>query len=482
MKKNNFTTDDHKYLQVADGLEKMIAEDVLRIGDKLPSVRMLSEEYGISMGTAFQAYYHLEGRGLIESRPKSGYYVRFNHNRFRELPDCIEPKPLSHEVSVKEMITSIYGDIVAEDVINFALAVPDPSLIPSAKINKSVLHALRNSKNHCITYEHTQGNAELRQQIAKLSLNWGGKVKPNEIVVTGGCLEAVMLCIKAVTKHGDTVAVECPTYFGIYQSIESLGLKVVEIPSDPSAGIDLNALQKAIKKYTIKACVAVPNFNNPLGTCMTDENKKKLVELVTGNNIPLIEDDTYGELFFGKSRPRACKYYDTKGLVMYCSSLSKSLAPGYRIGWTIPGKFVDDVKQLKRVQNISSPSLTQAAMAHYLKNGRYEYHLKNLRKALHTQSLRYMQALIQYFPADTKISRPAGGFTFWVELNPKVDSFKLRTEGMRHKISIVPGKIFSASIDYSNYIRISFGKPWSDDADYGLMMLGKIIKKMIGSV
>ena len=479
MKKNNFNTDDHLYMQVADGLEKMIAEEVLRIGDKLPSVRLLSEEYGISMGTAFQAYYHLEGRGLIESRPKSGYYVRFNHQRFPKLPDQVKPDTGSHEVSVKDMITSIYSDIVATDVINFAIAVPDASLIPAAKINKSVVYALRNTKGHCINYEHTQGSTELRQQIAKLSFNWGGKIKPDEVIITSGCLEAVMMCLKAVTSHGDTVAVECPTYFGIYQSIENLGLKVVEIPSDPTEGLDLLALQKAIKKNAIKACVVVPNFNNPLGTCMSDENKKKLVDIITQNNIPLIEDDIYGELFFGKSRPKACKYFDTKGMVMYCSSLSKSLAPGYRIGWTIPGKSFETVKQIKRIQNISSPSLTQAAMAHYLKNGRYEYHLKNLRKALHTQSLRYMQAIIQYFPADTKISRPAGGFTFWIELNEKVDSFKLRTEAMKHKISIVPGKIFSASIDYSNYIRISFGKPWSDDVDYGLMMLGKIIKKMV---
>lgn len=479
MKQNRFTTEDHKYIQVAEGLEKMIAEEVLRIGDKLPSVRMLSEKYGISMSTAFQAYYHLEGRGLIESRPKSGYYVRFNHQRFLELPDQVKPTALSHEVSVKEMIASIYSDIMAKDVINLALAVPDPSLVPAAKINKSVMYALRNTKDHCINYEHTQGNAELRQQVARLSLNWGGKIKPGEIVVTNGCLEAVMMCIKAVTNYGDTVAVECPTYFGIYQSIENLGLKVVEIPSDPSNGLDLESLQKAIKKYPVKACVAVPNFNNPLGTCMSDENKKKLVDIIAQHNIPLIEDDTYGELFFGKSRPKACKYFDTKGLVMYCSSLSKSLAPGYRIGWTIPGRYIEQVKQIKRVQNISSASLTQAAMAHYLKNGRYEYHLKNLRKALHTQSLRYMQAIIEYFPADTKISRPAGGFTFWIELNKKVDSFKLRTDAMKHKISIVPGKIFSASIDYSNYIRISFGKPWNDDIDYGLMMLGKLIRKMI---
>ena len=480
MRKSNFNGDDHLYLQVADGLEKMIADEVLRIGDKLPSVRVLSDEYGISMGTAFQAYYHLEGRGLIESRPKSGYYVRFNHRRFPDLPNTILPEVLSHDVSVKEMIESIYTDIAAKDVINFALAVPDPSLLPAAKLNKSVVYALRNTKDHCVNYEHTQGNIELRKEIAKLAFNWGGKVNPDEVIVTSGCLEAIMVCLKAVTKYGDTIAVECPTYFGINQSIESLGLKVVEISSDPVTGIDLAYLQKAIKKSKIKACVFVPSFNNPFGSCMPDDNKKKLVEIITAHNIPLIEDDIYGELYFGKSRPRTCKYYDTKGLVMYCSSLSKSLTPGYRIGWTIPGKFFEQVKQMKRIQNISSPTLTQAAMGHFLKHGRYEYHLKTLRKALHTQSLRYVQAIIKYFPTDTKVSRPHGGFILWLELNKKVNAFKLRTEAMRHNISIVPGKIFSASANYSNCIRISFGKPWSKDVDEGLMILGKLIKGMIG--
>ena len=479
MAKTKFNSDDHLYMQVSDGIEKMIAEEVLRIGDKLPSVRVLSDEYGISMGTAFQAYYHLEGRGLIESRPKSGYYVRFNHHRFPQLPDAVQQTAVSHDVSVKEMISSIYGDIAAPNVINLALAVPDISLLPAAKINKSVVYALRNSKDHCIGYEQTRGNPELRKQIAKLAFNWGGKVKPDDVIITSGCLDAISTCLKAVTRYGDTVAVESPTYFGIYQAIESLGLKVVEIPADATTGINLDQLQKAIKKFSIKACVVVPNFNNPLGSCMPEENKQKLVDIITRNNVPLIEDDIYGELYFGKTRPKPCKYYDTKGLVMHCSSLSKSLTPGYRIGWVIPGKFMDEVKQLKRIQNISCPTLTQAAMAHYLMHGRYEYHLKSLRKALHTQSLRYVQAIIKYFPGDTKVSRPTGGFILWLELNKKVDSFKLRTEAMKHNISIVPGKIFSAGINYSNFIRISFGKPWSDDVDYGLMMLGKLIKKMV---
>jgi DNA-binding transcriptional MocR family regulator len=478
MRSQKFSAEDHLYLQVAGALEKMIAEEILKIGEKLPSVRVLSEKNGISMGTAFQAYYHLEGKGLIESRPKSGYYVRFNHRRFLDVPRLSQPEPYSHEVSVKEMIDSIYQDITADKVINLALAVPDISLLPVAKLNKAVIQALRNDKDHCLGYEHTQGNIELRKQISRLAFNWGGKINPADVVVTSGCLEAVTMCLRAVTKPGDTVAVETPTYFGIYQTIESLGLKVVEIATDLSTGVNLAHLEKTIAKIAIKACVFVPNYNNPLGSCMPEENKRKLVELISRHNIPLIEDDIYGELYFGKTRPKTCKSFDKKGFVMHCSSLSKSLAPGYRIGWAIPGKFIDEVKQMKRIHNISCPTLTQIAMTNFLTNGRYEYHLKNLRRALHTQSLKYMQAIVDYFPSDTKVSRPTGGFIMWLELNKKIDAFKLRTEAMKHQIVFVPGKIFSSGSNYSNFIRLSFGKPWNYHIDHSLMILGKLIKKM----
>ena len=479
MGKSKFLADDHLYLQVADGIEKMIADDVLRIGDKLPSVRVLSEEYGISMGTAFQAYYYLEGKGLVESRPKSGYYVRFNHKRFPDLPKMAHPEPVSSDVSVVEMITEVYEDITASDLINFALAAPDVSLLPVAKLNKSVVHALRTNKNHCVGYEHMQGNPDLRKQIAKLSFNWGGKVRPEEVIITAGCMEALVLALRTVTKHGDTVAVERPAYFGLYQAIESLGLKVVEVSSDPVTGPDLDCLRKVIGKFPIKACVFVPNFNNPLGSLMPDEKKKELVDIITEHNIPLIEDDIYGELYFGKHRPKTCKTFDKKGLVIHCSSLSKSVAPGYRIGWILPGKFLEPVMRLKMMHTTSGATLTQVAMAHFLSIGRYEYHLKNMRKALHTQSMRYVQAIMQYFPPDTKISRPQGGFCLWVELNKKVNAYKLYIEAKKHNISVAPGQIFSASCNYCNCLRIGYGKPWNEDIDYGLMILGKLIKKMM---
>lgn len=471
---------EHKYLQIAEGIEQMIQQEVLRIGDKLPSVRVLSEENGISMGTAFQAYYHLEGKGLIEARPKSGYYVRFNNKRFPGKLTVVQPEPVLSDVSTQEMIANVYRNISAEDLINFSIAAPQVNLLPAARINKSVVHALRNSKYHCLNYEHTQGNEELRKQVARLSFNWGGKIEPGEIIITAGCMEAMVMCMKAVTVPGNAVAIESPTYFGIFQLLESLGLKAVEIPTDPVDGIDLHYLEKAIREFDIKACVFIPNFNNPLGSCMPDAKKKALVDLVTSFRIPLIEDDIYGELYFGKHRPRTCKSYDTEGWVMHCSSISKSLAPGYRIGWCIPGRFAEQVKNCKQVDTISGTTLTQVAMAHFLGIGRYEYHLKKLRSALHKQCLRYVQGIIDFFPEEVRLSRPTGGFVLWVEMPKKVNAYILYQEAMKYGISIAPGQIFSASGDFRHCIRLSYGHEWDADIEYGLKVLGGLVRKQMG--
>jgi DNA-binding transcriptional MocR family regulator len=478
MQKNKLSGADHLYLQIAGNLEQMIQNEILKIGDKLPSVRMLSDEYGISMGTAFQAYYYLEGKGLIESRPKSGYYVRFTQKRFPALPAAPKPDPLAGSISVDDMIAAVFKKLSATDITNLALAAPGIELLPLAKLNKSLVHAFRHSPTSCIQYEDVQGNPELRKQVARMAFNWGGKINGNDVVITAGCMEALSLSLQAVTKHGDTVAIETPTFFGIYQVMQSLGLHVIEIPTDAVTGIDLNYLEEAIKKSNIRACVFVPSFNNPLGCCMPDENKKALVELITKHRIPLIEDDIYGELYFGQHRPRCCKTYDTEGWVLYCASVSKSLAPGYRIGWSIPGRFKEDLIRLKMRHTISGVTITQHTMAHFLGIGRFDYHLKKLRTALHTQQLRYVQSILDHFPADTKISRPQGGFVLWLELNKKVNTFQLYQEAMKYQVSVAPGRIFSMRDRYSNYIRIGYGKPFGDEVERGIRIIGNLVKKM----
>jgi DNA-binding transcriptional MocR family regulator len=469
---------EHKYIEVADRIEALIEKQILKVGDKLLSVRALSKEQGISLSTAFQAYYSLESKGLIEARPQSGYYVKFSRNHILDLPKVCDPPDDAIPVSVDEMINNVYMDFNNERILSFSMGAPAAELLPAAKLNKAVMHALRESKTSCLHYEHVQGNVQLRRQIARQAFNWGGTPSEDDIVVTAGAVEAISLCVKAITKRGDAIAIESPTYFAIFQVMESHGLKVVEIPTDPVTGIDLEYLEQAIPRFDIKACLFVNNFNNPLGSCMPDEKKKQLVGMLAAREIPLIEDDIYGELYFGKTRPKTCKTFDRKGLVLHCASFSKSLAPGFRIGWAIPGRFKDRVISLKRMHTVSTNTLAQAAVANFLSNGRFELHLRHLRKALHTQSLRYLQAISEYFPEDTRVTRPQGGFTLWIEMNKKINAYKLHKRALKNNIGIAPGQIFSSQGRFENCFRISYGEPWSEAIGQGLQTLGRLMRDL----
>ena len=467
--------EDFLYVQIAERLGSQIHQLTLKTGEKLPSVRALSQEQGISLSTAYKAYVQLEIKGLVEARPKSGYYVRYTPARSFDEAKRERQVNVSEKLSLDEMIAMVHRNFSADSIVKLSVASPALSLLPQAKLNKSMMEAIRLSSNSCISYEGVQGNANLKTHIARQAFSWGGNILPDDVVTTQGCMEALVFCLRAVTRPGDTVAIESPTYFGIFSTVQSLGLKIIEIPTDPVDGLDLDFLAKAINKQQIKACLFVPTFSNPLGYCMSNEKKKKLVELLAKNEVPLIEDDIYGEMYFGKTRPRTCKSYDKKGLVMLCSSVSKTLAPGYRVGWCIPGKFKTQIINLKLKHSLSSASPTHAAIGHFFETGRYDLHMRNLRKALHTQCLRYTQAIAEYFPDDAKVSRPQGGYVLWIELNKKIDAFELYKQALVYKISISPGQIFSTDSRFTNFIRISFGIPYNDEIEQSLKTLGQLI-------
>jgi len=383
------------------------------------------------------------------------------------------------QVSVVEMIAMVYRNMSGDSVLSLSRSSPAIGLIPMAKLNKSMMEAIRKSPNGNTNYESLQGNIDMRKQIAKNAFNWGGQISEDDIVTTQGCMEALVFCLRAVTKPGDTVAIESPTYFGIFTIMMSLNLNVLEIPGDPKTGLDIAYLEQAMEKVTVNACLFVTNFSNPIGSCMPDERKHELVKLLAKKQVPLIEDDIYGEIYFGKSRPRTCKSYDKEGMVMLCSSVSKSLAPGYRVGWCIPGKFKEQILNLKLMHTISSATPTQAAIAHFFETGRYDLHMRNLRKALYTQCLHYMQGIAQYFPPDTKISQPQGGYALWIELNKSINAFELYQAAMAQNISIAPGQIFSTDARFTNFIRISFGRPYDDVLENSFKVLGELIRGMM---
>lgn len=467
--------DAYLYEQAADRIATLIDRGTLRPGERVPSVRRLSTQLRVSISTVLQAYFLLEDRGFIEARPQSGFYVKL---RPRDLPP--EPKPSNPslsatEVGVAELLAKVFQAARNPDFVPLATAIPSPGLLPTKQLNRIMAWVAGHQGEQGMNYDFPPGNEALRRQVARRSLDWGCSLSPDDIVTTCGTMEALNLCLRAVAKPGDTIAIESPTFYGILQA--SLGMRALEIPTHPRDGINLEALEYAIKKNKVKACLLVPNFNNPLGCCMSEGNKKELVEMLGRHEVPLIEDDIYGDIYFGATRPKAAKAFDKEGMVLLCSSFSKTIAPGYRVGWAAPGRFKSKVEHLKSMNTIATATLPQMAVARFLENGGYDRQLRKLRKALATQVQRVTLAIRQYFPEGTRVTRPAGGFVLWVELPKAVDSLELYRKALEKKISIAPGPIFSAKQKYQNFIRLSCGQPWSDTLEQALKTLGRLAGK-----
>ena len=469
-----------RYAELADRLESQIRNGAFRAGEKLPSIRGLRLQTGLSISTIYQAFIELEKRGMVEPRQKSGYFVKPLVQSLLPPPQAPHPHLGPRKVSISNLAFALIEAMGNPDILQLGGALIDTELLPLKEIGAIIkTFPLVHLKSNLSTYEHYLGNPDLRRQISQRMSTLCGPASSNRIVITNGCIEAVTLCLKAVTRSGDTVLVESPTFPWFLQVIEDLNLHALEIPTDPQSGVDLTVLEESIPKHNVKACILIANFNNPLGFVVPDDKKQKLVELLSSRNIPIIEDDIYGELHFSASRPLPLKAYDRKGLVLYCSSFSKSLAPGLRIGWVQPGKFLNRVKRFKLNQTISSPGLTQWGVAKYLSTGNYDRHLRRLRTHLKNQVSNTALAIARSFPRGTMISAPQGGLTLWVHLDKQIDSLILFRRALEKKIAVLPGIICASGDLYRNCIRISCGMPYTDRIDHGIRTLANIVKEMI---
>ncbi|WP_230978998.1 aminotransferase-like domain-containing protein [Flavobacterium supellecticarium] len=323
------------YQKIARTIAEQIQSETLQQGDKLPSIRSAQKLYNVSINTVKLAYLELESHSLIEPRPKSGYFVSQTSQRKLALPSVTRIKATEKKETAQDLVDKVFGTIANEDVTQFALGIPGKNFLPLAKLNKAIIKAVKDRDDSATSYEPVQGSEHLRREIAKWALVLEGKITEEDLVITSGAINAIYNGLMAVTKPDDAVAIETPAYFGVLRAIQLLGLRAIEVPTHPVLGVDLDALKEILPQ--VAACCFVTNFNNPMGFQMPDENKKELVRLITHYNVPLIEDDIYGNLFFGAERPKPCKYYDEAGLVMWCGSVSKSMAPGYRVGWVAPG-------------------------------------------------------------------------------------------------------------------------------------------------
>ena len=465
------------YIKIARLIEEQIHSDSLKTGDKIPSVRSAQKLYNVSLNTIKQAYLELESRSLIEARPKNGYYVSNSSQRKLDLPTVARIKASSKEQSPQDLVDKVFGAIANKDVTQFALGIPGRNFLPVAKLNKGIINAVRERNDGGTLYEPVQGNEQLRHEIAKWSLVLSGKITEDDLVITSGTMNAIFNALMAVTKPGDAVAVESPVYFGILQAIQVLGLRAIEVPTHPVYGVDLDELKKILPG--VSACCFVTNFNNPMGFLMPEENKKALVKLITQYNVPLIEDDLYGNLYFGSERPKPCKFYDEAGLVIWCASVSKSMAPGYRVGWVAPGQFKEKIIRQKIAQTVCTPSLYSDVIAHFMKYGRFDHHLRNFRNKLFANYLQIQRAVEDYFPDNTKVSQPKGGFMLWLELDKGICTEDLYDLAWKRNMNFAPGRMFTQHNQYNNCMRLNYAMEWTERVENDLKILGKLVKNSI---
>jgi DNA-binding transcriptional MocR family regulator len=464
--------DTYLYRQVIDLINENIDSGTLRSGDRLPSLRKMSQSAGVSIPTVRQAYIELERQRRIESRPQSGFYVRP-----KAANDMVSPAPTSSgrpaALNCRSLMERVYDGINDPTLVPLGIANPCMAKPAAKSLHRAMKRVMARSEERSLGYSSTQGEPALRRQIAYHYLDSiGVQVEPDHITVTNGGQEALLLALRAVAKAGDVVAVETPTYHGMLELIDSLGMLAIEIETCPEEGVTLSELRRTLEKHDVSVCMFATTLGNPLGVTMPERDRRKLVDILDEFDVTLIEDDVYGDLRFDGIRPVPAQFLRPSDRIITCGSFSKTAAPGYRIGWVVSEQHVDSVARLKRAFSCSSGLLQQLTLADFLASGDYARHLKTLRPILKRNADRMSALVAEHFPAETRTSRPVGASVLWLELPDSIDAIQLFDDAIAAGISMAPGRIFSASNRYTNFIRLSYGHPWSEKTEEAMRWLG----------
>ncbi|HRD91678.1 MAG TPA: PLP-dependent aminotransferase family protein [Accumulibacter sp.] len=464
-----------RYERLAEDLSGIIVTGNLRPGERLPSVRRLSRERRLSVSTVLQALRQLEDRGLVEARPQSGYFVRHAPARLAQ-PNVRSTPEEAVPVDVSQRLMRVLQTGIKPGVAPLGAALPSSTLLPLAALQRLYGGVVRRHPQLLEGGSHINiDEAALVRQLVLRSVGWAGPLAAREFVITNSCTEALAVCLRAVTSPGDTVAVESPAYYLMLQLLEILGLKALEIPTDPRTGVSIEALDLATREGQVAACLLVPNASNPLGSIMPDEHKQRLARLTAERGVAVIEDDIYGDLYFGDTPPRTIKAFDKAGNVMLCSSFSKCLSPALRIGFVAAGRYRRQVALQKTVTSGGTNPVTQQVLAEYLESGSYDRHMRGLRRAYAHQVEAMRAAVARHFPPATRITQPQGGFVLWVELPEKVDTTALYDRAIAAGVAYVPGELFSASGMYRNCLRLNCGNPHTPEIEDAVRRLGALM-------
>jgi len=433
------------YRRLAEGFRQGLAAGRYRPGERLPSVRQLSESLDLSLSTVNQALRLLEAEGWVEVRPQSGCYVTHQ----LPVPEATQAPPPT-PVKRTELGLSLLKEASQPELTRLGATIPNPDLLPTQDIRRHMQRLAREGWPN--RYDWPRGSPELRQQIARLSLDAGISVGPEDVLLSAGCLDALVACLRVLCREGDVVAVESPTFFGYLEIIEMLRLRALEVPSHPQTGLRLGVLRRALAEHDVRCVLVTPNFSNPQGALMSEDDKRELA----GLGLPVIENDVSGELSYATPRPLTAKARDTEGNVLYCSSFSKTLGPEWRVGWVLAGRYQAEVERTLTYQNFGSSALVRRALADYLASGAYAGAVRRARRIYARQAAQTWDILRQ-MPG--RVYLPQGGKMLWAELS--CDALGVYRKAREQRISVTPGQLYSTGGWYDHCLRIncSYGGP-----------------------
>ncbi len=464
-----------KYDQVSRYINELIEKGDLKPGDKAPSLRKLSKQLGVSIATITQSYVNLEDQGILTAKPQSGFYINTLLNQINDIDKSATTPGQARRVRFGDLFEEVFRNANNPRIIPFGTSNPSMDFMPVKSLTRATRSIISRYPQKSMDYMFPPGDRKLREQIALLYAQTHTRISANDIIITSGATEALSISLRTVAKRGDIIAVESPTYFAVLRMIEQMGMLAVEIDTDPVTGMNLDSLEEAFDTMDIRAVLASPNTSNPLGCQMPEDKKRELVNLMAERDIPLIEDDVYGSVYFGDKAPRPAKSYDLNNLVLSCSSFSKTLAPGHRVGWVIAGRYRKKFLQYKQAWSSATSSINQLALAEFLSSGQYERHLVRLRVAMREQVEKGRYMIARNFPEGTRISHPHGGSVLWVEMPESCDCIDIFNKALEHNIGITPGILFSATRRFRNHLRINCGFPWNDANIKAIETLGQIV-------
>lgn len=454
-------------------LEKNIRAGIYKPGHKLPSVRELKDKYRLSTNSVQNGYEYLINQGLVESVPKSGYYVNRQFGKSHE-PVKTNRSPIIRDALFENSLASITSLRKGRKLSEFNVAAPGDLLIPQKLLLRTMQQVVREQGANLLRYYPSNGLPDLKDAIARRAAGYQTLLNPDELIVTDGALQALYIALASVCTAGDVVAVESPCVFSILEVIRVLHLKVIEIPIDRDSGFDVNFLRKACAKNKVSAVLLTPNFHNPTGILLTDEKKKAVLSVAQDYEIAVIENDIYGDLNFNGIRPTTIKSFDDSGLVMTYSSYAKTLAPGIRLGWLSPGKFIQKAEQIKFSLGSTVSPIYQETVNRLLSASSYERHLKAFRKQLSENAALTLDLLYDNFPEGTSITVPAGGYSIWIKMPEATNMDYFYAQCEKIGIRFTPGYTFSFSDTFSNYFRVVFADAYTPKRIEAIKQAGQL--------